>query len=205
MSFDSNTIPSLSKDDVASLNGKIRIGAAWDSSARGHGGILGRLSRKAGADLDAVAVMFEDGEPVRMAGIGNNDPLKNGSVVHSGDNTTGQGEGDDETIDIDLLRVDPEIDKIVVMVAAFKSSAAKMGDQGFQGAENVEFTVYDMDSGQPQKAFRIRPSLMGRENCVIVAVLQRSALGWTMRKANEKVHVKHGDQHALLRAAVNAR
>ena len=199
-----NTIPSLSKDDVASINGKIRIGAAWDTSTRGHGGILGRISKKAGADLDAVAVMFEDGEPVRMAGIGNNDPLKNGSVLHSGDNQTGKGEGDDETIDIDLGSVDSEVDKIVVMVAAFKESNARVGDQGFQGAENVEFTVYDLDSGRPEKAFRIRPSLMGRENCVIVATLKRAGYGWEMRKANAKVHVKHGDRDALLRAAINA-
>lgn len=198
------TVPSLSKDDVANVSGKIRIGAAWDSSARGHGGLLGKLSRKAGADLDAVAVMFEDGEPVRMAGIGNNDPLKNGSVVHSGDNQTGQGEGDDETIDVDLGIVDPEVDKIVFMVAAFKKRNKDMGDQGFHGAENVEFTVYDAGVTPPQKEFRIRPSLLGRENCCIVAVLKRQPGGWVMTKSNAKVHVTHGDQHALLRAAVNA-
>lgn len=200
-----SSIPVLTKDDVAGVTGRIRVGAAWDSSARGHGGLLGRLSRTAGADLDAVAVMFEDGEPVRMAGLGNNDPLKNGSVVHSGDNQTGRGEGDDETIDVDLDKVDPEVEKIVFIVAAFKKANKSMGDQGFQGAENVEFTVYDMDTGSPVKEFRIRPSLRGRENCVIVAVLKRETYGWTMTKSNAKIHVTHGDLNALLNAAVNAR
>jgi stress response protein SCP2 len=199
-----NTVPSLSKDQVATLNGKIRVGAAWDTSTRGHGGFLGRISKRAGADLDAVAVLFEDGVPVRMAGLDNNDPLKNGSVLHSGDNQTGKGEGDDESIDFDLGRIDEEIDKIVVMVAAFKEANKRMGDQGFQGADNVEFTVYDMDGGRPEKAFRIRPSLMGRENCVIVATLERVGQGWLMKKANAKVHVEHGNRDKLLMAAVNA-
>jgi tellurium resistance protein TerZ len=199
-----STIPSLSKDDTATLTGRIRIGAAWDVSARGHGGLMGRLSRKAGADLDAVAVMFEDGEPVRMAGIGNDDPLKNGTVIHSGDNQTGAGEGDDETIDIDLDKVDAEVEKIVLMVAAFKQKNKNLGDVGFGGANNVEFTVYDASVTPHEKAFRIRPSLLGRENCVIVAVLKRASYGWAMTKSSAKVNVEHGNVQKLLMAAVNA-
>ena len=201
----SSTIPSLSKDDVAAVNGKIRVGASWDTSARGQGGLMGRLSRRVGADLDAVAVAFMDGTPVRMAGIGNNDPLKNGSVLHSGDNQTGQGEGDDETIDVDLARIDQDIEKIVFMVAAFKTKNKNMGDQGFGGADNVEFTVYDADASPPHKEFRILPSLLGRENCVIVAVLKRTGAGWVMTKSNAKVHVEHGNTQKLLMAAVNAK
>lgn len=199
-----STIPSLSKDDVANVTGKIRVGAAWDTSTRGRGGVMGRLSRKVGADLDAVAVVFEDDDPVRMAGLDNNDPMKNGSIVHSGDNQTGQGEGDDETIDVDLAKVDPEVNKIVFMVAAFKAVNKKLGDSGFHGAENVEFTVYDAGITPPQKEFRIRPSLLGNENCVVVAVLKRVGGGWTMTRSNARVHVEHGNQHKLLMAAVNA-
>lgn len=199
-----STVPSFSKDDVANISGRIRVGAAWDTSARGHGGIMGRLSRKAGADLDAVAVLFMDGQPVRMAGIGNNDPMKNGSVVHSGDNQTGAGEGDDESIDVDLSKVDLDIDKIVFMVAAFKSVNKKMGDQGFLGAENVEVSVYDADVTPAQKEFRILPSMLGRENCIIVATLTRSGGGWVMARSDARVHVEHGNTQRLLMAAMNA-
>lgn len=200
----SSTIPSLSKDDVATITGKIRVGAAWDTSARGHGGIMGRLSRRAGADLDAVAVAFQEGEPIRMAGIGNDDPFKDASILHSGDNQTGQGEGDDEYIDVDLDRVDPDVDKIVFMVAAFKVKNKNLGDQGFSGADNVEFTVYDLTTGRPDKQFRIRPSLLGQQNCVIVATLKRTSYGWEMRKSAAKVNVEHGNTQRLLMAAKNA-
>lgn len=200
-----STIPSLSKDDVASIGGKIRVGASWDTSARGQGGLMGRLSRKVGADLDAVAVVFMDGQPVRMAGIGNNDPMKNGTIQHSGDNQTGQGEGDDETIDVDLDRLDADIEKIVFMVAAFKTKNKTRGDQGFGGADNVEFTVYDSAMTPPKKEFRILPSLLGKENCCIVAVIERQPGGFVMKKSSAKVQVTHGDVQKLLMAAVNAK
>lgn len=199
-----STAPSLTKDDAAVLTGKIRVGASWDTSTRGHGGIMGRLSRKAGADLDAVAVMFMDGAPVRMAGLDNNDPMKNGTILHSGDNQTGRGEGDDETIDFDLDKIDGDIDKIVVMVAAFKTKNKNMGDLGFGGADNVEFSVYDASGPTLEKAFRILPTLLGRENCVIVASLKRGPQGWTMKKSSAKVHVEHGNMQALLNAASRA-
>lgn len=194
----------FTKEDEATLTGKFRVGAQWDPSGRGMGKLGGLLSRAAGADLDAVAVLFMGGVPVRMAGLDNNDPLKNGSVLHSGDNQTGKGEGDDETIDFDIARIDADVDKIVVMVAAFKEKNKRMGDVGFGGADNVEFSFYDADTTPPTKVFRILPPLLGRENCCIVAVLDRVPGGFRMTRSDAKVFVKHGDMGALLRAAVNA-
>lgn len=197
------TVPSLSKGDIAQMSGHVRIGAAWDASARGYGGLMGKLSRKAGGDLDALAILCQDGQPVRMAGIGNNDPLKNGTVLHSGDNTTGRGEGDDETIDLHLDRIDADVTEIVLVVAAFKVANKRMGDDGFGGVENVEFNVYDMTGGQT-KVFRIMPSLLGAQNVCLVAKLTRSSYGWDMLKLNTMVRVEHGNTQALLRSALNA-
>lgn len=199
-----STVPSLTMDKVATLTGKVRVGAAWDVSSRGMGGFGGWLSQKAGADLDALAVVFEDGAPTNMAGIGNNDPLKNGTLRHSGDAVRGEKEGDDEEIDIDLDNIDQEVEKIVLMVGAWKPVNKRMGDDGFGGADNVVFTVYDTSSGRPEQCFRIKPSLLGRENVCIVAVLTRVPGGWEMRKKNSKVSVEHGNKQKLIMAAVNA-
>jgi tellurium resistance protein TerD len=46
----------------------------------------------------------------------NNLKSVDGSVVHSGDNRTGEGEGDDESVTIELSRVPADIDKIAVCV-----------------------------------------------------------------------------------------
>ncbi len=46
----------------------------------------------------------------------NNLKSADGSVVHSGDNTTGAGEGDDEVVNIDLSKVPADVDKVVLGV-----------------------------------------------------------------------------------------
>jgi len=206
-------LPVLSEDDVATVTGIVSIGASWDPSSRSRGGVLGSWSRKSGADLDVAAVLFQDGEPVTLC-LGLDESLKNplhgqpgdGSVVHSGDNTTGDGEGDDETVTVDLGKIPVEFHKIVVMVAAFKKSNKLKGDAGFQGANNVLFTVYDGTGPGAEKQFCIRPSLLGTENCVIIAILDRvgNTTTFEMRKKKARVKVEHGNQAALIQAASRA-
>lgn len=103
---------------------KILVGLGWDPvQSSGSGGFLGGLfgggSSSANVDCDASVIM-----------LGENDKLKNnkdviyfgnlrsndGSVQHSGDNLTGDGDGDDEQISIDLSRVPAHIQKLVFVV-----------------------------------------------------------------------------------------
>jgi stress response protein SCP2 len=194
------------------LTGHIRLGAAWDTSTRGKGGLLGKLAKRAGGDLDALAILCQNGNPVRMAGLDNNDPMKDGSVLHSGDNQTGKGEGDDETIDLHLGSIDSSINEIYLVVSAFKETNKRLDDalgtSGFGGVENVEFRFYDMGENKTQPLFRIMPSLMGSENTNILARLTRSATAsgaWDMAKLDQMVKVTHGDRNALLRSVLGAR
>lgn len=204
-------IYSLTKDDKVTVTGHIRVGAAWDVSGRGKGGLLGKLARRAGGDLDAVAIMCQEGTPVRMAGIGNNDPLKDGSVLHSGDNQTGRGEGDDETIDLHLDRIKPNIDKIYLVVSAFKETNKRMDEafqtSGFGGVENVSFNFYDMETSAAVPAFEIMPSLLGSENTCILAKLTRvgTSGNWELVKVQRMVKVAHGNSQALLTSVLNTR
>lgn len=211
-------LPFLGDDDSLDVDGVISIGASWDASSRGRGGFLGKLSRKAGSDLDATAVLFQDNEPVTLcAGFDDNlmNPLHgrpgDKSILHSGDNLTGEGEGDDETITLDLAQIPAEFHKIVIQVSAFKASNKAKGDQGFQGANNVLFTVYDGTGPGANPAFCVRPSLVGTENSVIVAVLNRvmdasnrPTRHWKLEKRKIRVNVKHGDQMDLIRKAAAA-
>lgn len=194
------------------LSGHIRLGAAWDTSNHGKGGILGSLLKRAGADLDALAVLCQAGQPVLMAGLGNNDPLKNGSVLHSGDNQTGKGEGDDEVIDLHLGRIDSEIDEIFLIVSAFKEVNKRLNEagnsSGFGGAENVEFRFYDMESDKNNPLFKVRPSLLRSENtCVLIKLTRNGANAgaWDLTKVDNWARVTHGDRTALLNSALNAR
>lgn len=210
-------IPVLQEGQELDVSGVITFGAAWDASARGKAGIFGRASRKVGADIDALVVLFQDQTPVTLcAGWKPHDNPLHGlpgdkSVTHTGDNTTGEGEGDDEAVRLVLNQIPAEYHRIVVQVAAFKGK--NRTDKGFQGASNVLFKVYDGEGGaNVDPAFCIRPSLVGKENCVIVAVLDRvmnpdgrATVNWKLRKSGARVSIPHGDQHALIMAAVNAR
>lgn len=207
-------LPVLDTDQSAVVSGTISAGVSWDASSRGKGGMVGRLFRKAGSDLDLSAVLFQDGDPVTLC-IGFDEltnPLHgqpgDGSLVHSGDNTTGRGEGDDESITLKLDQIPAEFHRIVLQVSAFKEKNKALGDQGFQGANNVLMTVYDGSGPSATREFCIRPSLLGRENCVIVAVLDRVKDGdgqattqWKLRKQKARVSVKHGSVTDLISKA----
>lgn len=213
-------LPVLGADDVAQVTGTIGIGAAWDASTKGRGGIFGRSSKKMGADLDAAAVLFQDNDPVTLC-VGWDENYRNplhgqpgdGSVIHTGDAITGSEaqDGDDEAVILHLDRIPAEFHRIVVQVAAFKKKNKAMKDVGFQGASNVLFTVYDGEPTAGQKQFCIRPSLVGRENCVIVCVLDRvidnsgrPTTTWELRKRKARVNVEHGNVEAFILAAVAA-
>jgi hypothetical protein len=86
----------LTKEDgPADLDGvtHLSIGVSWDPTAGTSGGVLGVLRRKAGTDLDLIAIAMQGAEPVRLAGLDSLDPLGNRALVHSGDNQTGRGGG----------------------------------------------------------------------------------------------------------------
>jgi tellurium resistance protein TerD len=88
---------------------KMTIGLGWDT----------RATDGAAFDLDGVVFMLNQSGKVRSDAdfiFYNNLKSSDGSVTHSGDNRTGAGDGDDETVTIELSRVPAEIEKIVVGV-----------------------------------------------------------------------------------------
>ena len=109
---------SLEKGDGSSLT-KIFLGAGWDVAKKG--GLLGMFGGgDSSIDLDASAIMFDE----------NNSPLdsiwfgqlrsRDGSIQHSGDNRTGEGDGDDEAIHVDLTRVPSQVKSIVFTISSFR-------------------------------------------------------------------------------------
>ena len=88
---------------------KILIGLGWDA----------RATDGADFDLDASAFLLAESGKVRRDSdfiFYNQLKSSDGSVEHTGDNLTGEGEGDDESIKVDLSRVPAEIQKIAVAV-----------------------------------------------------------------------------------------
>ncbi|WP_112469261.1 TerD family protein [Streptomyces triticisoli] len=190
----------LTKEDgPADLDGvtHMSIGVSWDPTAGASGGVLGKLRRKAGTDLDLIAIAMQGSEPVRLAGLDSLDPMGNGSLVHSGDNQTGHGDGDDETVTVEFARIPPHITSIVFVASAFKKNSS------FQKARNISFKVYDATGGSSQQVAEIWPSMLTQDNGCAVAKAVRVGGSWKLQVINETGKIKQGDEHALMRFAIS--
>lgn len=114
-----------------------RVGLAWDASA-----VPGKEF-----DLDALAIELNaDGKLADDKHIVfyNNLTDPEGAVKHSGDNKTGEGAGDDETITIDTTKVLPEVAAIVVMMNIHDGIAR---GQNFGQVKNAKASVYENAEG----------------------------------------------------------
>ncbi|MFE2483155.1 TerD family protein [Streptomyces sp. NPDC057927] len=190
----------LTKEDgPADLDGvtHLSIGVSWDPTSGSSGGVMGVLRRKTGTDLDLIAIALQGTDPVRLAGLDSLDPMGNGSLVHSGDNQTGRGEGDDETLTVEFARIPPNITSIVFIAAAFKKGSS------FQKARNISFKVYDATGGTTQQVADIWPSLLTQDNGCAVAKAVRVDGNWKLEVINVTGKIKQGDEHALMRFAVS--
>ncbi|WP_371526479.1 TerD family protein [Streptomyces sp. NBC_01283] len=187
------------EDGPADLGGvtRLSIGVSWDPTVGSSGGLLGKLRQKAGTDLDLIAIAMAGADPVRLAGLDSLDPLGNGSLVHSGDNQTGKGDGDDETVTVEFERVPDNITSIVFVAAAYKKRSA------FQNARNISFKVYDATGGSTQQVADIWPSLLTNDNGCAVAKAIREGSAWKLQVINETGKIKQGDEQALMRFAMS--
>jgi len=97
---------------------KLTVGLGWDV----------RQTDGAAFDIDSSAFLLKVDGKVRndMDFIFyNNLKSTDGSVGHSGDNRTGDGDGDDETVNIDLSRVPAEVERIAICVTIHEADARR--------------------------------------------------------------------------------
>jgi tellurium resistance protein TerD len=133
---------------------KMTVGLGWDV----------RATDGAAFDLDGVVFMLNQAGKVRSDAdfiFYNNLKSGDGSVTHSGDNRTGAGEGDDETVTIELSRVPADVDKIVVGVTIHDADARRqnfgMVGKAFircvNASGNAEIARYDLsEDGSTESA-----------------------------------------------------
>ena len=101
---------------------KIIVGLGWDAVAQsGAKGVFGSLFGKSTVDVDCDASVLMLDENDKLQGVSNliyfgNLKSKDGSVVHTGDNTSGEGDGDDEVIQVDLAKIPNNYKKLLFVV-----------------------------------------------------------------------------------------
>lgn len=138
---------SLVKDGGVALT-MIRMGLGWDPVRKR--GMFG--SREVEIDLDASAILFAGTDPVDVA-FYNNLRTRDGSVQHTGDNRTGDGEGDDETILIDLTRVPVHVTDVMLVVTSYEGHTFEQVQNAFcrlvDHTTGAELARYTLAGGMP--------------------------------------------------------
>lgn len=153
---------------------RCRAGLGWDT----------RTTDGADFDLDASVVMVgPDGKaPNEHAFIFyGNLQSKDGSVVHTGDNLTGEGEGDDEVIEIDLSKIPAEIDKLVITVSIY--NADERG-QNFGMVRNAFVRLVNQDNDQEVVRYDLGEDF-STENSLIFAEVYRHGGDWKFRAVGQ--------------------
>ncbi|AWL04590.1 TerD family protein [Massilia oculi] len=134
----------------------LKVGLGWDI----------RATDGAAFDLDGAVFLLNSSGKVRSDSdfiFYNNLKSADGSIVHSGDNTTGAGEGDDEFVTIDLSKVPADVDKVVLGVTIHDAEARRqnfgMVGKAFircvNNANNQEVARYDLSEDSSTEAAMI--------------------------------------------------
>ena len=157
----------LSKDNAGLA--KVIVGLGWDEakpSGGGGGGFFATLFGGGAAtthqaiDCDASAIMLKNGKFVDRTDLVyfGNLKHKSGTVNHMGDNLTGEGEGDDEQIVIDLSRVPAEYDNIVIVVNIYQAVQRK---QHFGMIENAFIRLVDARNNKEMCKYNLTENYSG--------------------------------------------
>ncbi len=166
VSLSKNQTVSLSKQ-TATLN-KLHFGLGWDPIKKK--GFMGKLfgGGSDSIDLDASCVLL-DKSGNQIETIWFRDLRSScGSVTHSGDNLTGEGDGDDEVINVDLTRLPAQVEYLAFTVNSFRG-------QTFNEVENAFCRV--VDQGGKELA-RYQLAEQGNHTGIVIASLHRNGGLW---------------------------
>lgn len=161
---------SLEKSTGGSLT-NIRMGLGWDP-VKPKGFFSKMMGGNESIDLDASCILLD----------GNKKPLdvvwfrqltsQDGAIKHSGDNLTGEGDGDDETISVALGNLPAAVQSLIFTVNSFRG-------QTFDQVENAFCRLVDLSNNQEVARFQLAEK--GQHTGVVMAVVSRAGAGWNIR------------------------
>lgn len=165
----------LVKDGGVALT-MIRMGLGWDPIKKK--GMFG--SREVEIDLDASAVLYAGKDAVDLA-FYNQLRTKDGSVQHTGDNRTGEGEGDDETIMVDLTRVPVHVNSLMFVVTSYEG-------QTFEQVSNAFCRLVDHTTGTELARYTLTGGMAF--TAMLMAKVYRAGSSWKLQAIGEGMQAR---------------
>lgn len=146
---------------------RVRMGLGWDPAQHGKS-----------IDLDASCILFDErGKDVDKVWFMSKKGAR-GAVRHSGDNLTGHGEGDDETILVDLGALPGNVVTLIFTVNSFQG-------QTFIEVRNAYCRLYDDLTGQELVRFDLSDSKPSTGLVMCRVQRDRGAPTWSMTAIGE--------------------
>ncbi|PCI55560.1 MAG: chemical-damaging agent resistance protein C [Alphaproteobacteria bacterium] len=106
----------------------------------------------------------------------NNMEASDGAVIHNGDSRTGAGDGDDETISVDLNGVPFEVVKIEFVLSIYKGEEK---EQTMASLRNAYIHVVNASNGQELLRYELSEDVKGsKDTGMLVASLNREGPKW---------------------------
>ncbi len=173
VSLTKNQTVSLTKTAGTALS-NIAIGLGWDPVTKKKGFFGSLLGGNNDAiDLDASCVLFDSsGKEIDIVWFRK---LKSscGSVTHRGDNLTGEGDGDDEVIDLKLNTLPSQIQHIAITVNSFQG-------QSFNDVDNAFCRVINTQQNE-KEICHYRLTEQGSHTGILIASLSREGNDWSFK------------------------
>ena len=116
---------------------------------------------------------------------------RSGAIIHQGDNLTGEGDGDDEQIEIILDKVPEKIEKLKVIINIYQAYSRR---QHFGKIKNCFVRAEDMDTGKELVRYDIDQKDFNSKTGVFVADIYRYKGEWKFKAIGEPVKVKDIDE-----------
>ncbi|MBB2893504.1 TerD family protein [Flexivirga oryzae] len=159
----------LRKQDGGNLS-RVRMGLGWDVKVVTKKSFFGGTKQVQRAiDLDASALVI-GGERVLDTVYFGKLRSSDGAIQHTGDNLTGEGDGDDESINVDLGAVHSSVEHIVFVVNSYSG-------ENFSEIDNAVVRVVDSMANDTELA-RFQLTGSGTHTALVMARVSRTPAGW---------------------------
>lgn len=154
---------------------RVGVGLGWDTNVTDTGFDF---------DLDASVFMLNASGKIpneRFFVFYNNLKSPEGAVEHTGDNLTGEGDGDDETLNVELAKIDAAVTEMVFIVTIHEAESRK---QNFGQVRNAYIRLYDLDTNREVAKYDLEEDF-SRETAIEFGRLYKKDNQWRFQAVGQ--------------------
>lgn len=166
------------KKDAPQLN-RLMIGLGWDP-------VRGLFGGGSNMDIDASVICIDSNGRHENTVYYGNLRHRSGAIKHYGDNLTGDGDGDDEQIEIVLNNVPANIARLSVIINIYSAHSRR---QSFDKVKNCFVRAVDLATGKELVRYDVDGNFNGKTG-IFVADVYRYNGEWKFKAIGEGVDVR---------------